>query len=74
MCNQRDAALPAMLAAFSNPSRLGPWLADSGMDHPLRSMLRELFVAPVVRRLRSSRPTRAGAGDSLPGRSLTHRL
>lgn len=73
MCNQRDTALPAMVAAFSNPSRLGLWLASSGMDDPLRVLLRELFVAPALRRLRSDRPRRANTGDSQRGRFLLPR-
>jgi hypothetical protein len=63
MCNQRDVTLPATVTAFSNPSRLGPWLTNSGMELHLGALLREIFVAPALRRLRSDGPERASACD-----------
>ena len=65
MCNQRNATLPAIVAASPNESRPGPQLVvpsgmnrtpvPSGMHHPLRTLLRELFVDPVLRLLRRLR-------------------
>jgi hypothetical protein len=63
MCNQRDTTLPATVTAFSNPSRLSSRLASSGADLPLRDLLRELLVAPALRRLQSDGPERASARD-----------
>jgi hypothetical protein len=56
MCNRRSATLPAMVAALPDDTPLGFWLARSGMDHPFRTLLNELFVDPIVRRLPSRRP------------------
>jgi hypothetical protein len=65
MCNQRSATLPEIVAASPNErSRPGPQLVPSsthhppvpsGMHHPLRTLLRELFVDPVLRLLRRLR-------------------
>jgi hypothetical protein len=64
MCNQRSATLPAIVAASPNERRPGPQLVPSGMHHPLvpsgmhhplRTLLRELFVDPVLRLLRRLR-------------------
>jgi hypothetical protein len=63
MCNQRDVTLPATVTGFSNPSRLGPWLTSSGMELQLGSLLRELFVAPALRRPRSDGPEPARARE-----------
>ena len=63
MCNQRDVTLPATVTAFTNPSHLSSWLANSGADLPLRALLRELLVAPALRRLQSDGPERASARD-----------
>jgi len=55
MCNPRRATLPAIVAASPNKEHLRFWLARSSMKHPLRTLLRELFVDPVLRLLRNRR-------------------
>jgi hypothetical protein len=60
MCNRRSATLPAIVAALPEENPLASWLARSGMDHPLKTLLSKFFVDPVLRRLRSPRPKRLG--------------
>ena len=55
MCNQRSASLPALIATPPNDGRLSTSFATSFMDHPLRTLVRELFLDPVLRKLQIGR-------------------
>jgi hypothetical protein len=66
MCNQRNAILPALFATPPNDGRFSTALSASFMDHPLRTLIRELFVEPVLRRFGIGPPARL---DIVPART-----
>jgi hypothetical protein len=55
MCNQRSATLPAIMAVISSDERPFSGLERPRVNFPLRTLLREVFVGPVLR-LSRSRP------------------
>jgi hypothetical protein len=52
--NEGKHCYPAMVS----PGHLCSWLRGSDMNHPIRTLLRELFIDPALRLLRNRRPTR----------------
>lgn len=70
-----NIAITLVVIVSGRPASMGrgawSWIAKSTMNHPLRTLLRELFVDPVLGLLRIRRPKRpdtpSGANSQQPG-------